>query len=160
MNGYFIAYFATLSIMTDNYYTHPEAGPFLDDRQAIQQLMADWNAAVRAKDVTALTTMVTEDAVFLPPGFPPIRGKEAVARMYTGFFPQFMSVEQTAVVEELEVAGDWAFAWGSEILTLVPQTGGSPIHMQGKGMSILKRQADGSWKIARGINNSALASGS
>jgi ketosteroid isomerase-like protein len=59
-------------------------------------------------------------------------------------------------VEELEVAGDWAFAWGSETVTLVAQTGGSPIHMQGKGMSILKRQPDGSWKIARGINNTVL----
>lgn len=145
--------------MADNNSIGGEARHFLDDRQAIQQLMADWNAAVKAKEVGALTAMVTEDAVFLPPGFPPIRGKQAVERMYTGFFPQFSSVEQTAIVEELEVAGDWAFAWGSETLTLVPQTGGSPIHMQGKGMTILKRQADGSWKIARGINNSGLRPG-
>ena len=146
--------------MTDNYSLDGEARPLPDDRQAIQRLMAEWTAAVRAKDVSTLTTMVTEDAVFLPPGFPPIRGKQAVERMYTGFFPQFSSVEQTAVVEELEVAGDWAFAWGSETLTLVPQTGGSPIHMQGKGMSILKRQPDGSWKIARGITNAAPGLGS
>jgi uncharacterized protein (TIGR02246 family) len=145
--------------MADNNSIGGEARSFVDDRQAIQQLMADWNAAVRAKEVGALTAMVTEDAVFLPPGFPPIRGKQAVERMYTGFFPQFSSVEQTAIVEELEVAGDWAFAWGSETLTLVPQTGGSPIHMQGKGMTILRRQADGSWKIARGINNSGLRPG-
>lgn len=146
--------------MTDNYSIDGETRSFLHDRQAIQQLMADWTAAVRAKDVSTLTTMVTEDAVFLPPGFPPIRGKQAVERMYTGFFPQFSSVEQTAVVEELEVAGDWAFAWGSEHMILVPQTGGSPIHLQGKGMSILKRQSDGSWKIARGITNAAPGFGS
>jgi hypothetical protein len=35
----------------------------------------------------------------------------------------------------------------------VPQAGGSTIEMQGKGMSILKRQPDGSRKFARGINN-------
>ena len=54
--------------------------------------------------------------------------------------------------EELQVVGDWAFAWGTEEFTLVPQAG-APIEMRGKGMSILKRQADGSWKFARGINN-------
>jgi uncharacterized protein (TIGR02246 family) len=129
-----------------------------DDRRAIQDLLASWIAAVKAKDVGTLTDMVTDDAVFLPPGFPTVRGKQAVEAMYKRFFPQFSNVEQTSVVEELEVAGDWAFVWGSESLVLVPQTGGARIEMQGKGMSILKRQPDGSWKIARGINNTALGS--
>jgi ketosteroid isomerase-like protein len=46
-----------------------------DDLRSIQRLTEDWTAAVRAKDILRLTDMVTEDAVFLPPGFPPIRGK-------------------------------------------------------------------------------------
>lgn len=111
---------------------------------------------MRAQDVGALARMVTEDAVFLPPGFPPVRGRQAVEIMYQSFFPQFSSVEQTATLEELEVTGDWAFAWGSESLVLIPKAGGSPIEMRGKGMTILKRQPDGLWKIARGINNAML----
>jgi ketosteroid isomerase-like protein len=73
--------------------------------------------------------------------------------MYSRFFPQFSSVEQTANPEEVEVAGDWAFIWGTESFVLVPQAGGAAIRMQGKGMTILRRQSDGSWKFARGINN-------
>jgi ketosteroid isomerase-like protein len=73
--------------------------------------------------------------------------------MYRSFFPQFASVEQTVTIEELQVVGDWAFAWGSEELTLLPQAGAARIELQGKGMSILKRPPDGSWKFARGINN-------
>lgn len=124
------------------------------DRQAIEQLMTDWAAAVKTKDVARLASMVTDDAVFLPPGFPPIRGKQAVENMYKSFFPQFSTIEQTVVVEELEVAGDWAFAWGSERSVLIMQSGGSTIQMEGKGLSILRRQPNGSWKISRGINNS------
>jgi uncharacterized protein (TIGR02246 family) len=127
--------------------------PQRDDKQAIQRLTEEWVAAVRTKDIARLTNMVTEDAVFLPPGYPAIRGKQAVEAMYKSFFPQFSSVEQTANLEEVEVAGDWAFAWGTESFVLVPQAGGLQIHMQGKGMSILRRQPDGSWKFARGINN-------
>ena len=78
----------------------------------------------------------------------------AVKTMYESFFPQFGAVEQTVSLEEVQVAGDWAFAWGTEQFTLVPRAGGAPIEMQGKGMSILSRQPDGSWKFARGINNS------
>ena len=38
-------------------------------------------------------------------------------------------------------SSDWAFAWGTESLVLVPQSGGPRIYMQGKGMSILRRPA-------------------
>lgn len=131
----------------------PAARPRSDDEQAIRKLTDDWLAAVRAKDIPRLSEMVTDDAVFLPSGFPPIRGKQAVETMYRSFFPQFASVEQTVTIEELQVVGDWAFAWGTEKFTLVPQAGRAPIEMHGKGMSILKRQPDGSWKFARGINN-------
>ncbi|SPE31519.1 putative ketosteroid isomerase homolog protein [Candidatus Sulfopaludibacter sp. SbA3] len=110
---------------------------------------------MRAKDVARLAGMVTDDVVFLPARFPPIRGKQAVEATFTGFFAQFSSVEQTATVEEVQVAGEWAFLWGSETMVLVPNAGGPSIQMQGKGMSILRRQTDGSWKFARGINNSA-----
>ena len=131
----------------------PALVPGSDDEQAIRKLSEDWLEAVRAKDIPRLSGMVTDDAVFLPPGFSPIRGRPGVETMYRSFFPQFSSVEQSVSIEEIQVAGDWAFAWGTEKFTLVPLTGGAPIEMQGKGMSILKRQPDGSWKFARGINN-------
>ena len=145
-----------ISLYDSKFYKDLE--PSSDDRTIIQAIMARWAAAIRARDATALGSMVTEDAVFLPPGYPPIRGKRSIEVMYHAFFPQFSRVELNTVVEELEVAGDWAFVWGSENMVLVPQSGGSPIELQGRGMSILKRQPDGSWKIARGINNAALAS--
>lgn len=126
-----------------------------EDREAIRQLTEDWLAAVRAKDVGRLKEMVTDDVVFLPAGVPPIRGKQAVEALYNSFLPQFSSVEQTVSTEEVQVAGDWAFVWGFETLVLTPQSGGPPIQMSGKGMSILRRQPDGSWKFARGINNAA-----
>ncbi len=110
-------------------------------------------AAVKAMDIPKLMTLVTEDVVFLPPGLPPLRGKPAIEAMYKSFLPQFSSVDQQAALEEVEVAGDWAFAWGSETLVLVPQSGGSPIQMDGKGLSILRRQPDGSWKFSRAVNN-------
>lgn len=125
------------------------------DREAILRLTEDWLAAVRAKDIHRLTAMVTEDAVFLPAGLPPVRGKQAVEALYRQFFPQFRSVEQTVAIEEIEIAGDWAFSWGFETFVVLPIDGGPEIRRQGKGMSILRRQPDGSWLFARGINNTA-----
>jgi uncharacterized protein (TIGR02246 family) len=126
-----------------------------DDREAIRKLTEEWLAAVQAKDVARLLEMVTDDVIFLPASMPPIRGKAAVEAMYQSFLPQFRRVEQAVSIEEVEVAGDWAFSWGTDSLVLEPQDGGETIRRRGRGMSILRRQADGSWKFARGINNSA-----
>lgn len=41
--------------------------------------------------------------------------------MYGRFFPRFSNVQQTANMEELEVAGEMAFGWGTESLVLVPR---------------------------------------
>ena len=74
--------------------------------------------------------------------------------MYQSFFPQFSKVEQTATIEEVEILDGWAIMWGTESLILVSARGGPALSLQGKGMTVLKRQNDGSWKVARGINNS------
>jgi len=116
-------------------------------------------AAMNGKDISKLMDMIAEDIVFLPPGFPPIRGKQAVEMMYRGFFQQFTKVDQTSTLEEVEVAGDWAYAWGTERTVLFLQTGGAPIQMEGRGLSILRRQPDGSWRFARSLSNSTPRSG-
>jgi uncharacterized protein (TIGR02246 family) len=124
------------------------------DAEAIQQLTERWIAAVKAKDIDRLLGLVTEDVIFLPPSGPPIKGKKAVGDLYQILFAQF-DVEQSARTEEIEVRGDWAFAWGVEQFALSARGGGQPIHMSGKGLTILRRQPDGSWKFARGINNTS-----
>jgi uncharacterized protein (TIGR02246 family) len=122
-----------------------------DDKEVIRQFTTQWIAAVNTKDIPKLLSMLTEDVVFLPPGFPALRGKRSVEAMYNAFFPQFKSVEQTVVMEEVEVDGDWAFSWGTEKFVLVPERGGPPVEMQSRGLSILRRQPGGSWKFARGL---------
>jgi uncharacterized protein (TIGR02246 family) len=124
-----------------------------DDIDAIRQLTETWLDAVKTKDVNRLLTLVTEDVVFLPPGRPPIKGKEAVHDLYQLLFGQF-NVVQSAKNEEIQILGDWAFAWGSESLILTPRSGGPAVEMAGKGLTVLRRLADGSWRYARGINNS------
>ena len=56
--------------------------------------------------------------------------------------------------EEVQVAGDWAFSRGTYTLSITPKAGGEEIFIDGKYMTILKRQTDGSWKIHRDIFNS------
>jgi hypothetical protein len=62
--------------------------------------------------------------------------------MYNSFFPQFAASNRRHPREEIQVAGDWAYAWGSEKFVLAPKAGGPAIQAEGKGMSLLRRQPD------------------
>jgi uncharacterized protein (TIGR02246 family) len=124
-------------------------------KSTLEQLTQNWTAAVRGKDAARLASMVTEDCVFLAPNAPPLRGRETVRQLYSNLFARF-DVAQKFRFEEIQSLGDWAFAWGTDDITMTPVGGGPPVHYAGHGLSILRRDADGQWRFARGINNATL----
>ena len=121
-------------------------------RQAILQLGQDWVEAVHHRDVDRLLHLVTDDVVFMPANAPSIVGRAAVEQAYRAFFAAF-EVEQTFAPEEIQVGGDWAFVRGTDTLEMKPLAGGGPVVVRGRGISILHRVENGSWKFARGITN-------
>jgi uncharacterized protein (TIGR02246 family) len=125
------------------------------DRKAILALVDRWRSATIAKNIQAILELVADDVVFLPSSMPPIRGREEVGKMYQTFFPRYRQIKHDATIEEVRIAGDWAFLWGVDELRLTPESGEPEIHLKGKGLSILKRQSDG-WRFWRGINNMTL----
>jgi hypothetical protein len=60
--------------------------------------------------------------VFLPSSMPPVKGKEEVEKMYRAFFPLYREIKHEAVIEEIRIAGDWAFLWGTDELRLTPES--------------------------------------
>jgi uncharacterized protein (TIGR02246 family) len=124
-----------------------------DDEQAIRELFAGWGEASAARDVDRLLTFVTDDAVFLAPGQEPIRGKAAFEGLYRHVLSLY-SFEQDWKFEEIQVLGEWAYCWGRDSATMTPLDGnGVPVRASGMGLSILRRDPSGQWRVARGINN-------
>jgi ketosteroid isomerase-like protein len=66
---------------------------------------------------------------------------------------------QEITIDETEITGSWAFSRGMFVSTLTPKGEGQAVLIDGKFMTVLKRQADGSWKIYRDIWNSNLPAG-
>ena len=122
-----------------------------DDREAIRRLGEEWGSAIESRDLDCILSLVTDDVVFMPHGSPSIVGKEALRETYRAFFERY-SIQQTLAPEEIEIGGDWAFARGADLLTLVPLDGSVPIVIRARGVSIMKRE-NGVWKFARGISN-------
>jgi uncharacterized protein (TIGR02246 family) len=126
-----------------------------DDVAAIRRLRLEWDSAVRERDVPKILSLVTGDVLLLMPGRPPIMGKAELASVYHDAFARF-SIEQTVTTEEIQVSGDIAFMWGMETIVGNLMSGGASIVASGYGMVILKRESDGCWRLARGVNNTAV----
>jgi uncharacterized protein (TIGR02246 family) len=121
---------------------------------AIKRLFSDYRAAANTGDAAALASLFTNDGTRYLPNAPAAIGNEAVRSSYQAIFDQFILKLNSVEVMEVEAVGEWAFARGSFTLTLRPKAGGEPIEDTGNWLTVLKRQADGAWKIYRDMFNS------
>jgi len=105
-------------------------------------------AASKAGDQDTVLGLMTDDVVFMVPGREPF-GKEAFAAASQGM--QGMRIEGTSDIVELQVLGDWAYLRNRLNVTITPP-GGSPTTRSGYTLTILRKEADGRWLLARDAN--------
>lgn len=134
-----------------------EAAP-TNDPGAVQQQIEEANArfkdAIVKGDTATMLANYTDDAVVMNPGEPIARGREGLARVFSGMLTQFTLKDATVHTEDVMVSGDLAVETGTFEWTLVPKTAqGKEMTTKGKYLTVWKQQADGSWKIVRDINN-------
>ena len=123
---------------------------------AINDIWKEYSASLNAGDISRWVALWTEDGVQMPPDEPAVVGKERIRARNQGVADQFR-FDIGITNEEVRTAGDWAFARGTYRASLTPKQGGKPIPIDGKYMTILARQPNGSWKIHRDIFNSSGA---
>jgi uncharacterized protein (TIGR02246 family) len=121
------------------------------DEEAVRKLISDWLAAVKAGDTRKVVSLMAEDAVFLLPGKPPIRGRAAFAKGQEAF--KDFSLDARSYIQEIRVMGDWAYSWTTLTVTVTPrQGGGEGVTRTGNTLSILRKTDDGSWVLYRDAN--------
>jgi uncharacterized protein (TIGR02246 family) len=123
------------------------------DVQAINNVREAHIAALNAGDVDAWVAAFTNDGVQMPPNAPANLGSESIRVWSQAFLAPFRT-EFTLLVDEVQVAGDWAFERGTYKITLTPKAGGEPIQDIGKYITIYERQPGAAWGMARDIWNS------
>jgi ketosteroid isomerase-like protein len=127
----------------------------VSDEDAVREIIRvrdAWTAAVKAKDVERLMSLLTYDIVMMHPNRPAVTGLAANRAELLAAFEKF-HVDQTVVSDEIVVVGEWAFDRSRATTTLTPIAGGTAVTVRSKAITILRRQPDGSWKIARVIGN-------
>jgi uncharacterized protein (TIGR02246 family) len=119
-----------------------------EDERQIRKLIESWIAASNARDLPALMDMMTDDVVFMTPGRAPFGKAEVAAdvgRMKS------VAIDARVEVQEIEVFGPRATIRNHIQVELTPP-GQTAKRMSGYAMSILRKGADGRWRIARDAN--------
>ena len=121
------------------------------DVEAIKSLSDEIMKAYNEGDLEALTAIVAEDVVFMPPGEPALIGKEAMRNWHD--FDK-ISIDVNITVEEVQVLGDWAFMRDIWIGTVTQKESGEKFELNNKSLILLRRQPDGTWKMSYSMFNS------
>lgn len=121
------------------------------DEQEIRQLVAMWMDATRAGDGETVLGLMTDDVVFLLPGRPPMRKDEfaAMSRPPAGVTPP--KIDGAPEIQEVQVSGDWAFAWSKLSVVVTPPDGSPPMERAGHTLTVFQR-VNGKWLLARDAN--------
>ncbi|MCB0105009.1 MAG: SgcJ/EcaC family oxidoreductase [Caldilineaceae bacterium] len=122
--------------------------------EAVNALWAEYEASVEAGDADRWGELWVDDGVKYPPDGPLLEGKAAIVNNMREWMAMAIANEATITNHTVEVAGDFAFVRGLFRVDAELKANGMPVVMDGKYMSILQRQADGSWKLYRDIFNS------
>jgi ketosteroid isomerase-like protein len=98
--------------------------------------------------VDTVMTHFTDDANVLAPGAPMARGKEQSREMFAALYglPGF-SLSWTASIAEVGGAADLGYTIGTYHMEFQDPEG-RPVEVDGKFMTVWKRQPDNTWKVA------------
>ena len=119
------------------------------DEQAIRDVISNWLRATAAGDVDAILPLMAEDVVFLRPGQPPMRGRDAFAAGLRAALPQ-ISIQGVSDIQEIQVFGNIAYCWNRLTVTMTPRTGDqSAKRHSGSVLSIFRKEPAASWVICR-----------
>lgn len=126
----------------------------VSDVAQIYQVWKEYAAAVNEGDFERWIALWMDDGVRMPPSDSGPRqvGKEQIRAVMQPSFDAFNS-EITINAEEIRILGERAYSYGDFDYTVTPNEGGDTLEFRGNFLTILAKQADGSWKIAIDCSN-------
>ena len=122
-------------------------------RQSIEAANGKAMDAFKAGDAVGMAANYADDALVMMPNAPAWKGRAAVEKEMGGMIAGMDFKDPTFTTLDVSVAGDLAIETGTYKWMMGPK-GGKLVADSGKYLTVWKKQADGSWKITRDINNS------
>jgi len=121
------------------------------DEQAIRDLVERWHRATGEGDVETVLGLMTPDVVFLVAGHAPMRGRDAFEQGLRTLLTTHR-IDSSGQVREVVACGDLAYCWTELDVRVRARSGGDALARSGGALTILRKQADGAWRVVRDAN--------
>jgi ketosteroid isomerase-like protein len=126
------------------------------DTGIVERATEAFHEALRTNDLETFMSYVAADVFFMPPGEPPVRGRDALRTWMAAFLAQFRTSSLTLADREVLVGNGWAVELGTFEWALQPVAGGAEVIDRGNYMQVWREQDDKTWKFAREVYNSSV----
>jgi len=126
------------------------------DSAAIRQIWVNYAACVEKGDGQSWLSQYDAQGIQMRPDAPS-RTKQELDTQVPGAFKarvEANAVKMTITPLEIVVAGLWAYSRGTYLQDLVAKATRQAVHVDGKFLTVFRKQPDGSWKIFRDCFNS------
>jgi uncharacterized protein (TIGR02246 family) len=121
------------------------------DETAIRNVVETWHRATGDNDLATVSRLMAEDAVFLAPGRPPMRGRASFAQVLSEVLKTH-TIRSSSEIREVRVSADLGYCWAELTVTATPLDG-SPARLQkGPALSIFRKESSGAWVLIRDAN--------
>ena len=97
-----------------------------DDERAIRELVETWMSASKAGDTAAVLELMTDDVLFMTPGREPFGKAEFAAQAQQ---LKDANLDGQGEVQEIEVAGDWAWIRNRIEVAMTPPGGETSVRV-------------------------------
>ena len=121
--------------------------------EAVRKADSDWLQAASDKDIDQLLSFYDNDAMWLLPNEPIIRGKEAIRKRWSQWFEvpgSFITWKPIKV--EVSSSGDLAYSLGT-FDARYKNKDGEIVNFSGEYVAVWKKMNNTQWKLAVDISN-------
>lgn len=128
--------------------------------EKLMQISREWSKSASSDDIEKTMSYWADSAVFFSAGQPPLNGKKEIRQMVEQSYeiPGF-KISWEPISVSVSKSGDMAYMIEQNQLTMSDSTG-TPVTKYGKGVTIWKKDASGSWKniVEIGVDDVKLTS--
>jgi uncharacterized protein (TIGR02246 family) len=120
---------------------------------AIEKLEQAQIAAITARDPAGATSLYADDAVFIGDRGETSRGKDAIVTGFKSFLSDpAIKIDYKPGAKAFGDSGDMAYSTAEYTETYTDSATKKLVNIKGTNLSVWKKQADGSWKLAADSN--------
>jgi ketosteroid isomerase-like protein len=122
------------------------------EAEMLMNLSREWNKAAEAKDLDAIVSYWSDDAITFSPNEEPVKGKDALRAMVAeSLTMEGFSISWEPQSAHVSASGDLGYLLEKSKITY-PDSLGNTVTIYNNTVTIWKKDADGNWKAVVDIS--------